>query len=251
MVGAFEESPLRVRIALAYHRAMHSIDNPIWRALTTRQAHLGAHHAPASKFLAEVSLLGGFAEPDFAAMARLVPVGEEVGIFIDEPGATPGFEQVLAAPLLQMMYDGRAVDDEPQPAPAIVPLGTDDVPAMMALAALTKPGPFNRRTAEMGDFFGVRVGGALVAMAGQRLRVPGHIEVSAICTHPDHVGRGYGAALTRVQLRRILAAGEQPFLHVRGDNDRAIALYERLGFAPGRRSRYIVLRRVAVDFAQH
>ena len=91
----------------------------------------------------------------------------------------------------------------------------------------------------------IRVDGRLVAMAGQRLRVPGHIEISGICTHPDHLGRGYGAALTRRQVHVILASGEQPFLHVRGDNTRAIALYERLGFAPRLRSRYVVMLRVA------
>jgi len=225
--------------------AVNPLDNPIWRALTTRQAHLGDHHPPASKFHADVSMLGGFAEPDFRALARLVPVGEQVGIFIDEPAATPGFERVAAAPLLQMLYTARATGDEPQPGPAIVPLDAADVPAMMALAALTKPGPFNRRTPELGAFFGVRDGHELVAMAGQRLRVPGHIEVSAICTHPDYVGRGYGAALTRFQVRRILNAGERPFLHVRATNTRAIALYERLGFEPGHRSHYLVLRRTA------
>jgi len=144
-----------------------------------------------------------------------------------------------------MSYEARAAPDDPQPPPPIVPLTAADVPDMMALAELTKPGPFHRRTPELGDFFGIRRGAELVAMAGQRLRVPGHIELSAICTHPDHLGRGFGAALTRWQVRRILAAGEQPFLHVRGDNARAIALYERLGFAPRLRSRYIVVQRVA------
>jgi predicted GNAT family acetyltransferase len=97
----------------------------------------------------------------------------------------------------------------------------------------------------MGEFFGIRDNGQLVAMAGQRLRVAGHIEISGICTHPDHLGRGYGAALTYRQIHGILAAGEHPFLHVRGDNTRAIELYERLGFAPRLRSGYVVMRRVS------
>jgi ribosomal protein S18 acetylase RimI-like enzyme len=221
---------------------VHALDNPIWCALTTRQAHLGVHRPPASKFHPEVSILGATAHDDDGALAHLVAPGEQVGIFGDEPRALAGFELVAVAPLLQMLYAGGAVENDD---PAIVTLGAADVPEMMALAELTKPGPFNRRTPEMGDFLGIREGGALVAMAGQRLRVPGHIEISAICTHPDRAGRGLGAALTRAQLRRILAAGEQPFLHVRGDNTRAIALYERLGFAPRLRSRYAILRRLA------
>jgi predicted GNAT family acetyltransferase len=221
---------------------MHPLDNPIWCALTTRQTHLGEHHPPASRFRADVSLLGGFAEPDYAALAHVVPIGERVGIFIAEPTVPPMFEVVASAPLVQMVYDGRAVTEDS--ALPIVPLTAADVPAMIALAELTKPGPFNIRTHEMGDFAGIRLAGELVAMAGQRLRVPGHIEISAICTHPDHVGRGHAAALTRWHVRRIVAIGEQPFLHVRGDNARAIALYERLGFAQRLASRYVVLRRV-------
>jgi hypothetical protein len=223
---------------------MHPLDNPIWRALTTRQAHLGAHQPPAHKFDADVSVLGGFADDrarDFAAMARLVAIGAQVGIFGDEPPATPGFEPVASVPLVQMIYAGGAVADDG--GAAIRMLTAADVPAMIALAALTRPGPFTARTPELGDFAGIRVDGALIAMAGQRLRVPGHVEVSAICTHPDHTGQGHGAALTRWQLRRILAAGERPFLHVRGDNSRAIALYERLGFVQRLHSRYVVLQR--------
>jgi ribosomal protein S18 acetylase RimI-like enzyme len=218
------------------------VENPIWLALTSRQAQLGRHHPPASKFLPEVSILGGFAEEDYGALARLLEPGESVGIFIDAPAEASGFERVRQVPLLQMMYAGGGVDEgSPRPA-EVVRLSDEDVPAMMALAELTRPGPFSRRTAEMGEFFGIRVGGELIAMAGQRLRVPGHIELSAICTHPEHVGRGHGAALTRVQVQRILELGERPFLHVRGDNTRAIALYERLGFQPSRRSQYVVLR---------
>jgi ribosomal protein S18 acetylase RimI-like enzyme len=223
---------------------MHALDNPIWSALTTRQAALGRRIGSAGKFDAEVSLLGGFAEVDVAAMAELVPVGAQVGIFIDEPPTTSRFEVVASAPLLQMICRAPGSDGDVDPTPSIVKLGAADIPDMLALAELTKPGPFAPRTPLMGDFFGIRHDGRLVAMAGQRLRIPSHIEISGICTHPDHLGRGYGAALTRWQVHGILAAGEQPFLHVRGDNTRAIALYERLGFAPRLRSRYIVMRRV-------
>jgi predicted GNAT family acetyltransferase len=84
----------------------------------------------------------------------------------------------------------------------------------------------------------------LVAMSGQRLQVPGYTEVSAVCTHPEHTGKGYAAALMLEVMRRIRDRGETPFLHVRGDNSRAIALYERLGFRARKRGYYAVLRKV-------
>ncbi len=228
---------------------MHPLDNPIHGALTTRQAHLGDHHPPASKFHSEISILGGFAEREagLPALATLLAPGERVGVFMDEPPTTSAFTVVASAPLLQMIHDGEAPTTHavPEIESQIVSLTEADAAEMIALAQLTKPGPFNRRTPEMGEFVGIRVGGALAAMAGQRLRVPGHIELSAICTHPDHIGRGFGAALTHWQVSQILAAGERPFLHVRGDNDRAIGLYARLGFAPRLRSRYFILQRSA------
>ena len=47
---------------------------------------------------------------------------------------------------------------------------------MLALVAATAPGPFGRRTPLLGRYLGIRDGGRLVAMAGERLRVPGHVE---------------------------------------------------------------------------
>jgi predicted GNAT family acetyltransferase len=114
---------------------------------------------------------------------------------------------------------------------------------MIELTALTKPGPFGKRTHELGTYLGIRRDGKLVAMAGERLKVPGHTEVSAVCTHPDHTGHGYARILMSEVMRRIRVRGERPFLHVREDNVRAIALYERLGFEARVKLHLAVLRK--------
>jgi predicted GNAT family acetyltransferase len=128
-------------------------------------------------------------------------------------------------------------------APEMVELGDKDSPEMLELTALTKPGPFGRRTHELGYYVGIRAAGKLVAMAGERMKVPGYTEVSAVCTHPDHLGKGYAAALMTEVMRSIRGRGEKPFLHVRSDNSRAIAIYERLGFRKRSEGHYAVLRR--------
>jgi predicted GNAT family acetyltransferase len=153
-----------------------------------------------------------------------------------------GWKAVDGAPLVLMAWQGSDLGPEDSPAP-IVKLGVEDSADMLKLTALTKPGPFGPRTHELGSFFGIRIGSRLVAMAGERLKVEGYIEVSAVCTHPDHLGKGYAAALMRTVMRGILERGETPFLHSRADNARAIALYERLGFRHREAGHFVVLER--------
>jgi len=225
----------------------HPLDNVIWRALNSSQAHLGRSHNQASKFHKEVSLLGGFANPstdNYESMSALLDPGERVGLFLEEPPGPPaGWTVILTLPLLQMIGEAGRVPAHRKENSLITPLSEADVSEMLALTKLTKPGPFAKRTREMGDYFGIRVNGQLVAMAGERLRVPGHTEVSAVCTHPDHLGKGYATALVALIMGRIQERGERPFLHVRGDNERAIALYEGLGFKKRPMQHYAILEK--------
>ena len=112
----------------------------------------------------------------------------------------------------------------------IQPLLPENAPEMVALARLTKPGPFNLRTIEFGHYYGVFDQHKLVAMTGQRLHVNQFTEISAVCTHPDYTGKGYARALLLHQLRLILAHHQHPFLHVRDNNEGAITMYKKLGF---------------------
>jgi predicted GNAT family acetyltransferase len=115
---------------------------------------------------------------------------------------------------------------------------------MIQLATLTKPGPFNTRTIEFGHYHGIFENNRLAAMTGQRLHVDDHTEISAVCTHPDFLGKGYAATLMRHQVKFILAQNQIPFLHVRADNSRAIALYERLGFKENRVMNFYFMKRL-------
>jgi predicted GNAT family acetyltransferase len=119
---------------------------------------------------------------------------------------------------------------DPDAGADLLPLGDADAAEMLALATLTEPGPFLPRTHTMGRFIGVRVDGRLVAMAGERMRFPGHTEISGVCTHPDFRGRGLARRLSCAAAAAVQARGERPFLHAWSTNRAAIALYESLGF---------------------
>lgn len=114
--------------------------------------------------------------------------------------------------------------------PEALVLTADDVPDMLDLVARTRPGPFRPRTVELGTYLGIRRGGALIAMAGERLHPPGWTEISAVCTEPAHRGQGLATRLIRAVAAGIRARGETPFLHTAASNTTAIRLYESIGF---------------------
>lgn len=215
---------------------MHPLDNVVWNALTTRQAEFADSFDQARRFKPEVSAVSAFLEPTvrgYSSLAELVSVGQTVNLALEKPyQPQPGWTLIFGTPMPQFVYDGNRIgsDLRPKPDQQIVELGAADAPAMMDLTALTKPGPFSRRTHELGTYLGIRQNGKLIAMAGERLKVPGYTEVSAVCTHPEHIGHGYARILMTEVMRRICERGEIPFLHVKADNVRAITLYEWMGF---------------------
>jgi ribosomal protein S18 acetylase RimI-like enzyme len=227
---------------------MHPLDNVIWQALTTRQTHFAETFDQARKFVHEVSPLAAFrneTNEGYESLAGLLGPAGTAGLFLDRPyEPRTGWSFVAGAPLLQMICEnGHSPNTAAKPSLEIVELGPQDSADMIELTALTKPGPFGSRTHEFGTYLGIRVDGKLVAMAGERLKVPGHTEVSAVCTHPEHTGKGYAAILMLQVTRGIRERGETPFLHVRQDNTRAIEIYKRLGFRERKLGHFAVLRR--------
>jgi ribosomal protein S18 acetylase RimI-like enzyme len=228
---------------------MHPLDNVIWKALTTRQAEFAEACATARKFMPEVTSLAGFSEPSaegYESLGGLLRGRETVGLFLAEPHQPRvGWELVYRDRLLEMVCDnGNFTATGSESEPQIMELSAADSAEMIELTALTKPGPFNKRTHELGTFLGIRRAGKLVAMAGERLKVPGFTEVSAVCTHPEHTGHGYARILMTEVMRRICSRGETPFLHVLEDNVRAVELYERLGFTLRVVGHLAVLRKI-------
>lgn len=214
----------------------HPLDRPAAHALATRQARLAIGDARARRFDPAYALFAAW--QDDAGLAALVARGEVVAAVEADPSPCPaGF---AARPALCVQMTAAAITG---PAADVTPLGEADAAEMRALAALTEPGPFFALTHRLGRFVGVRDQGRLIAMAGERMGLPGFREVSAICTHPDHRGRGHAARLTRFVARRMLAEGDTPFLQAYADNAAAIALYEAIGFRVRREVTFTLLRR--------
>ena len=221
------------------------LDNAAWHSLTGAHATLAMGGALARRFSPDVAPFAGVGDAPggFEALSALVGAGESL-VMCAKAGVPviPGLEAVPVGRVMQMVYRGRP----PAPDAAdIVVLTPFDVPEMRALAALTKPGPFEGRTIELGRYCGIRRDGKLVAMAGERLRPPGFSEISAVCTHPEHRGTGHARRLVEVLQAMILDRGETPFLHVFDTNEGAERLYRNMGYETRERIDLTALRRPA------
>jgi ribosomal protein S18 acetylase RimI-like enzyme len=220
----------------------HPLDNPVWHALTGPHLGIALGRGQARHYPRDVVPFSAIAEPTSEAYADLaadLPPRAEARLFPADEPSPPRWESISSRQILQMV-----ADRVPEPVDAtltIHALGWNEVAEALVLAEVAKPGPFKPRTIVLGEYFGVRdAAGRLLAMGGERFRLPSHAELSAICVHPEARGLGLGSTLTRHLMHRIFSRGEAPFLHVFPENP-AAALYARLGFRE--RSRLCVLWR--------
>jgi predicted GNAT family acetyltransferase len=212
----------------------HLLDRPVWNALATHHARFAIGGARARRCVPDIGPLAGARDDHPASLAELAelvpPHGTLLLLQADPIVLPPGIVATSTAAGVQMvaaeLAGGAVADSEPR----IERLTEEDMPAMLALASLTRPGPFAARTPVLGEFWGIKERGVLIAMAGERLKHDGFTEVSGVCTHPTARGRGLARVLSLHVTRRILQRGETPYLHSYATNAPAIQLYHSLGF---------------------
>jgi ribosomal protein S18 acetylase RimI-like enzyme len=224
----------------------HILDNPAWNALTSGNRHLGHVREKVGYFKPAVSPFVALAEQDESLLQDLyhaIPFDDTVILVSNKIlNIVNPWKLLMCIDGFQMIYQGikNPAIDGPEP----VTLTEAFVPQMLALTKLTNPGPFLSRTIEFGHYEGIFEGDQLVAMAGQRMHPEGFAEISAVCTDPGHLGKGYARRLLLRQINRIQSVGEVPFLHVKADNTRAIQVYESLGFETRTKIYFHVLNKV-------
>jgi predicted GNAT family acetyltransferase len=222
----------RSNTRIGMNHSSHAIlDNAVWSALTSRQAHLRQGGPLAFRYHPDVAPFAAVADKTEAALRELsllMQPHEQVVLPTTEP--LPPTDAVRAerfGVVLQMVATGEpdsGTNDD------VIRLNEADAEDMFELAQRTKPGPFGKRTHEMGQYIGIRDQGRLIAMAGERMLLDGYVEISAVCVDDAFRGRRIAGRLMNILRREIVQRGETPFLHVFDDNHSAIGLYERLGF---------------------
>lgn len=204
-----------------------ALDNPLWSSLSTLHRSIALASGDVLRYPAEVAPFLAVPDPralTAGALEALVAPDETVLLLGAEPYAPPGWRLDSLGSIVQM------VCAEPLPALAgsrVTPLTEAHRPAVLALTALVYPHYFRPRTMELGRYIGIVDGGRLDAMLGERMGFPGYRELSAVCAHPDHAGRGLARHLLVHATNRLFAEGTTPFLHVSPSNERAIRLYEQ------------------------
>jgi ribosomal protein S18 acetylase RimI-like enzyme len=206
------------------------LDNPAYASLCGAHARLAQVRGLARRYPADVAPFLALPSPpsaqDWRDAADLVAPGTYAAGRYGAAEPPAGWRAVQAFDLVQMVEERVAA----VACAEAIPLGAADVPEMLELVAQTEPGPFLRRTIELGDYLGIRRDGALVAMAGERFRLDGWTEISAVCTKPDYRGRGLASQLVGALMTGIQLRSQRAFLHVLSTNLGAIRLYEALGF---------------------
>ena len=209
----------------------HVLDNPAFNALATGNKQLSNGTDYIKYFSQEVSPFIGFKElqsDSFQRLYDLVPFDGPIGYVTPVETEIPEMWKLLS-PIKgrQMVYEG---DIKEVNTSNLVKLSDEHISQMIGLTKLTHPGPFDARTIDFGDYYGIFDGDQLIAMAGHRMKPSPYTEISAVCTHPDYTGRGYARQLVEFQINRIKEAGNIPILHVACSNDRAFEVYKKIGF---------------------
>ena len=208
----------------------HPLDNPVWSSLTTRHTALAVMQPLAGRYPPQVAPFAAVGEPDPRAIEQLevlVNGGESVYLVGVVPPFGLGWSVEGHGVIPQLLCTTQATV---RPGPDPVTLTEAHRSDMLALTQLVFPGFFRARTVEMGRYIGIYHGRVLAAMAGERMHLDGFQEISAVCTHPEFLGRGYAQRLVAQLTNAVLDRGVTPFLHVHRDNARALSLYEHLGF---------------------
>lgn len=220
----------------------HPLDSPARASLLGPHAHFAEGLGDVLRYPADVSPFVALPdEPDeetWRNVAALLGPGAVVPVAGLNVSPPPYWETVVNGTGVQLVDDGIAVAPDGE----ALRLGPDDVPEMLALVEHTKPGPFLPRTVELGTYLGIRRGGVLVAMAGERLHPPGWTEISAVCTADGHRGQGLATRLVLAVADGIRARGETPFLHAAAGNTNAIRMYRSLGFRLRREVSFLAVR---------
>ena len=226
---------------------IEQLDNPAWSALSSIDNHFNIGNHAVKFFSADISPFVGienWSEKQQQQLLNILPSDRSFAVMVAESfKLIDALETVFSTTLFQLICDHLETEYPNEMFQCIQPLDDEHIPEMLALTALTKPGPFYQNTNEFGNYVGIFQDNQLVAMAGERLHLKDYTEISAVCTHPKYTGMGLGSLLVAYLANKIFEKGQKPFLHVRKDNVGAIRVYEKVGFVVRKEMNFAIFKK--------
>nr|WP_315209698.1 GNAT family N-acetyltransferase [uncultured Flavobacterium sp.] len=210
------------------------LDNPVWFSLSETHQSFALDYGSVKFYHPDYCPFGGFEKGN--AIAKSIDEYSEMVDSFFIVGEKPELSNLLKLNkelvCLQMIVCNPidiAINDP------IVKLTVEHIDSLYELVNLVQPGYFKKKTALLGNYYGIFKNGELVAVTGERMQMNDFIEVSAVVTHPNHTGKGYAKQLVVQTVNEIFKQNKIPYLHVIEDNKGAIQLYEKLGFSSRRK----------------
>ncbi len=210
------------------------LDNPAWHALTETHAKFAEGTGELKRYDPGIVLFSGYnlaAKNITAQFDQIYKPGESFFLFDEFPALPANYQIETVVQCMQMVCENPVAQKITE---ELVPLERKHWDEMYELVSTVFPGYYLPGTPVMGDYFGIFKEGKLVAIAGERLSMDSLTEISAVVTHPDYQGRKYAQQLVSYLDHKNLQAGDIPFLHTGHKNERAIKIYELLGYAKRR-----------------
>ena len=205
------------------------LDNPVWSSLSETHQSYAVDYGNLKCYHPDYCPFGGFVKNNKMAKAvdeysalvnRFFIVGEKPVI----SNLLQINKEVICLQMIIYNPIDRVINDP------IVKLTDEHIDVLYELVNLVQPGYFKKKTALLGNYYGIFKNDELVAVTGERLQMMDYIEVSAVVTHPDHTGKGYAKQLVTHTVNEIFKQNKTPYLHVIETNIGAIQLYDKLGF---------------------
>ena len=211
------------------------LENPVWASLNETHKKFVIEYDGIQFYHPDICTFGAFTDVTKTANALNEYSKLSKNFFLVSENEIPQIDSNLV--FLEKKIEGcqMVLDNliDIEIAETIIPLTKNHRDEIYDLIWLVMPGYYQKRSFEMGAFFGIFKEDKLVSISGQRLQSNDFIEVSAVVTHPDYTRRGYAKQLVAHTTKEILKSKKLPILHTNKGNS-AIPLYETLGYKVSR-----------------
>lgn len=212
----------------------NKLDNPVWHSLSETHQIFSVDYSGIKFYHPDYCPFGGFDISDNISkyIDEYSTLADNFFIVGDKPELSNRLVLKKELVCLQMIINDK-IDIETKE--DIIALSNQHTDALFQLVTLVQPGYLKKKTALLGNYFGIFKNGQLISVTGERMKMNDFVEVSAIVTHPDHTGLGYAKQLIAHTINNIFNQSKTPYLHVAETNIGAIRLYEKLGFSTRRK----------------